>query len=167
MTITNIDQAAFKGAVGSFPTGLIVVTGVCDGSAVGMTLQSFMSLSLDPMLVAVAVARTSTTWPRIEPAGSFAANVMSKDHADVVRRFASAGERRFDGDEVETTAAGNPVFSRAVTWLDCRIDRVVDGGDHQIVIAEVVEIKPPRPSTAPEALIYYRSRFHHLVPQPH
>lgn len=163
MTPPTAQHVSFRSAAGLFATGITIVSGMRDGQPVGMTLQSFMSLSLDPTLIALAVAHTSTTWPLIEPTGSFAVNVLSRTHEDLARRFASRDVDRFVSAEFGRSASGNPVLDDAVTWLDCRLDRVVDAGDHKIVIGEVREIKPATAGPQADALLYFRSQFHHLT----
>ena len=166
LTTPTRDVAAFKRAVGHFPTGLTIVTAHHGAIPVGMTLQSFMSLSLDPMLIALAVARTSTTWPLIEPTGAFAVNILAGHHHNLARRFAVHPEKRFEAVEYSTSRAGNPVFTDSVAWLDCRTHRIVDGGDHWIVMADVIEIGGAPDGAAEPALVFFRSRFHHTT-TPH
>ena len=91
------DGARFKDAMSRFTTGVTIVSGVEDGEPVGFTCQSFVSLSIDPPYVAVAPARTSTSWPRIARTGSFCVNVLSEAQEELCRGFAVSGGPKFDG----------------------------------------------------------------------
>jgi len=166
VTTSVESQLLFRQAASQFATGLTIVTGIHDGGPVGMTLQSFMSLSLDPTLIALAVGNTSTTWPLIEPSGGFAVNVLSCHHQSLAHQFFTRDVNRFAAAPFRRSTAGNPVLDDAATWLDCRLDRIHDGGDHKIVIGEVLEIKPPSARPAPDVLLYFRSQFHRTATSP-
>ncbi|MCR8897867.1 flavin reductase family protein [Gordonia sp. GONU] len=163
MPTQAFDHDAFKKAVGQFPSGLTIVTGVDDGRPHGMTLQSFMSLSLEPALIAIAPARTSTTWPVIAETGSFAVNILSEQHSELARKFASSGGDRFESLDYTTTSTGNPILGETVTWFDCRIADILDGGDHVIVLGEVLELGQAEESTPREPIIFHRSGFRRLA----
>ncbi|ATD72476.1 hypothetical protein CNO18_21635 [Gordonia sp. 1D] len=163
MPTQAFDHDAFKKAVGQFPSGLTIVTGVDDGRPHGMTLQSFMSLSLEPALIAIAPARTSTTWPVIAETGSFAVNILSEQHSELARKFASSGGDRFESLDYTTTYTGNPILGETVTWFDCRIADILDGGDHVIVLGEVLELGQAEESTPREPIIFHRSGFRRLA----
>ena len=87
----SFDAPAFKDAMSRFTTGVTIVSGLEEGRPVGFTCQSFVSLSIDPPFVAVAPARTSTSWPRIASAGAFCVNVLGDHQEDVGRGFAVSG----------------------------------------------------------------------------
>jgi flavin reductase (DIM6/NTAB) family NADH-FMN oxidoreductase RutF len=160
----QFDEAAFKATVGRFPTGLTVVTGVAAGEPQGLTLQSFMSLSLNPTLIAVAVAKTSSTWPKIEPSGSFAVNVLADGHDGIAQRFASTAADRFTSVAFSAARSGNPVLDDAAAWLDCTIVTTFETGDHVLVVGGVVELMGPAHVGVEHPIVYYRSRFHSLAP---
>src|SRR3954465_11532629 len=92
-----IDQAHFRNVLGHFGSGVAIITSVDDGEPVGMAVQSFSSLSLDPPYVFSAPARTSTSGPRIQRTGKFCANVLSEDQEEVSRGFAVSGGDKFAG----------------------------------------------------------------------
>jgi flavin reductase (DIM6/NTAB) family NADH-FMN oxidoreductase RutF len=160
----QFDETAFKATVGRFPTGLTVVTGVAAGQPQGLTLQSFMSLSLNPTLIAVAVAKTSSTWPKIEHSGSFAVNVLADSHRELAQRFASKAADRFTSVAFSTARSGNPVLADAAAWLDCTIVAAFETGDHVLVVGGVVELMEPARVEVEHPIVYYRSRFHSLAP---
>jgi flavin reductase (DIM6/NTAB) family NADH-FMN oxidoreductase RutF len=164
LPIHHFDQLAFKATVGRFPTGLTIVTGVSTGGEPqGMTLQSFMSLSLNPTLIALAVAKTSSTWPKIAPSGSFAVNVLAHRHGELARRFASKPADRFTDASFSTARSGNPVLDGAAAWLDCSTVTTFEIGDHVLVVGEVVELMESAHGETDHPIVYYRSRFHSLA----
>lgn len=132
------DAARFRQVVGHFCTGVVVVASV-PGEPAGFTVQSFTSVSLDPPLVAVCPARTSSSWPRIRSTGVFCANVLGEDQEAVARTFATRGADKFDGVAWSATpGTGSPALDGALAWIDCRIEAEHDGGDHLVVLARVV-----------------------------
>src|SRR6476619_3878226 len=94
---SSFDTARYRQVLGHFPTGVVVVTAVDDGEPVGLAIGSFSSVSLDPPLVGFFPDRSSTSWPRIEKAGSFAVNILGEHQEDICRTFASKGGDKFAG----------------------------------------------------------------------
>ncbi len=156
---TTFDAAQFKEAMGRFATGVTIVTALEEGLPVGFTCQSFVSLSLDPPLVALAPAKSSTSWPRIARAGSFCVNVLSEGQADVCRNFAVSGGDKFVGVSWHSASLGGaPVIEGSLAWVDCELELVHDAGDHELVIGRVLELGLGEGSP----LLYYRSGFGQL-----
>ncbi|MHA3701700.1 flavin reductase family protein [Jatrophihabitans sp. YIM 134969] len=123
--------------LGHFLSGVTVVTAMDDdGEPVGFTCQSFSSLSLEPPLIAIFPARTSSTWPRIRDIGRFCVNVLAQGQADLSARFAGPGDR-FDGVAWSASPLGSPQLNGVVAWIDCTLWREYDGGDHTIVAGHV------------------------------
>ncbi|MFC7310260.1 flavin reductase family protein [Streptomyces monticola] len=149
-----------------FCSGVTIVTGRTAATdpaggetPVGFTCQSFTSLSLDPPLVALAVARTSSTWPRIEPSGAFCVNILASGQEALCRTFAVSGADKFAGvDWAPGPATGSPVLAGSLAWADCTVDAVLPGGDHWIVIGRVGALEAAEPATDP--LLFFRSGFH-------
>ncbi len=142
---STVDVSAFRKAMGSFPTGVTVVTVTsADGTMHGMTVNSFTSVSLDPMLVLVCLSETSRGVGLIERAGAFVVNVLSAGQQDVSRWFANrdrpAGSTMFDGVPFEPGVTGCPVLAGATASFDCRLRQSHRAGDHLIVLGEVVAL---------------------------
>jgi flavin reductase len=165
------DVSAFRQAMGSFPTGVTVVTVASGhGDMHGMTVNSFSSVSLDPMLVLVCLSRTSRGFGLIEQAGAFAVNVLASGQQDVSRWFADrhrpVGSVMFDGVPFERGVTGCPVLAGAAASFDCRLRQSHRAGDHLIVVGEVVALVH-RPQLKP--LIFhdgtYKALEHEPVPQ--
>src|SRR5579859_1062435 len=140
-----VDVSAFRQAMGSFPTGVTVVTVACDdGDMHGMTVNSFSSVSLDPMLVLVCLGETSRGVGLIERAEAFVVNVLSAGQQDVSRWFANrhrpAGSAMFDGVPFEPGVTGCPVLVGATASFDCQLRQSHRAGDHLIVLGEVVAL---------------------------
>jgi flavin reductase len=159
-----VDASAFREAMGSFPTGVTVVTVASgDGNIHGMTVNSFSSVSLDPMLVLICLKKTSRGLGLIERAGAFAVNVLSAGQHDLSRRFANrhrpAGPAMFDGLSFELGAAGCPVLVDATASFDCRLRQSHRAGDHLIVLGEVVALLH-RPQLEP--LIFHAGTYKSL-----
>jgi 3-hydroxy-9,10-secoandrosta-1,3,5(10)-triene-9,17-dione monooxygenase reductase component len=130
----------FRRVLGRFPTGVVLVTATTPDGPVGMAVNSFSSVSLDPPLVSFCAARTSSTWPRVRAAGTFAVNVLGEHHAEVSRRFARKGADRFAGLVHRSGATGAPVLDGVAAHLDCELHAVHEGGDHVIVLGRVVHL---------------------------
>jgi flavin reductase len=167
----TVNVGAFREAMGSFPTGVTVVTVASDdGSMHGTTVNSFSSVSLDPMLVLVCLNETSRGVGLIERAGAFAVNVLSAGQQDVSRWFANrhrpAGSAMFDSVPFELGVTGCPVLVDATASFDCRLRQSHRAGDHLIVLGEVVALVH-RPHL--ELLIFhagtYKSLKHETVPE--
>ena len=165
---STVDVSAFRKAMGSFPTGVTVVTVASgDGTMHGVTVNSFSSVSLDPMLVLVCLNQTSRALSLIERAGAFAINVLSAGQKDVSRWFADrhrpAGPAMFDGVPLEPGATGCPVLADAAAAFDCRLRQLYSAGDHLIMLGEVVALVH-RPQLQP--LIFHAGTHKSLEMSP-
>jgi 3-hydroxy-9,10-secoandrosta-1,3,5(10)-triene-9,17-dione monooxygenase reductase component len=131
-----VDPAEMRRVLGSFATGVVVVTGEVEGEPVGFACQSFASVSLDPPLVLFCPAHTSTSWPRIATTGRFAVNVLAADQRDISVRFATTGVDKFAGLEWTPTEWG-PALGGTLASVLCTIEQVHPAGDHDIVVGRV------------------------------
>lgn len=127
----------FRRVLGRFPTGVTIVTALAADRPVGMAVNSFTSVSLDPPLILFCAAHSSTTWPHIRSAGTFTVNVLGEDHGELCRVFAEKGADRFTGLRYRTGATGAPVLNGVAAHLDCRIEALHEAGDHVIVVGRV------------------------------
>ena len=136
-----IESADFRTVMGMFATGVTVVTGIGpDGQPAGMAVNSFTSVSLDPPLVLVCMAETSSTWPTIQASGSYCVNFLHEDGEEICRRFGIKGADRFTGMDWVPGPTGSPVLDKAIAWADCRIEEEHPAGDHSIVVGRVVAL---------------------------
>lgn len=132
------DARALRDAFGAFLTGVTVVTTVDDaGAPIGFTANSFTSVSLDPPLLLVCLAKTSRNYATLTAAKGFGVNILSEDQKDVSNTFARPVEHRFAAVNWRIGPHGSPVFADVAAWFDCATHDVVDAGDHVILIGRV------------------------------
>jgi flavin reductase len=162
--VSTVDVSAFRRAMGSFPTGVTVVTVASgDGNMHGITVNSFSSVSLDPMLVLVCLHETSRGVDLIERTGAFVVNVLSAGQREVSRWFADrcrpVGSTMFDGVPFEPGVTGCPILVDATASFDCRLRQSHRAGDHLIVLGEVIALVH-RPHLEP--LIFHAGSYKSL-----
>ena len=153
----DIDERAFRDSLGCFATGVTVMTTRTEqGSPQGVTVNSFASLSLDPPLIMFALRTESTTLPTIRKVGFFAVNVLATTQQEVAERFA-AGPPRWDDLDLRTLVTGAPVLGGSVAALDCRLHATHPGGDHEILVGEVLALE--QDDSEPPPLLYHRGGY--------
>jgi flavin reductase (DIM6/NTAB) family NADH-FMN oxidoreductase RutF len=153
----SVDAAAFRAVLGQWPTGVTVVTTAVGDQRYGVTASSFSSVSLEPPLVSVCLARTAFAHDLVGDTGVFGVTILGKDHAELGRRFARfdpEGPDRFADEEWVTAKTGSPLLGTALGWLDCSVLHAHPGGDHTIFVGEVLAAATPR-TTSP---LLYHSR---------
>jgi flavin reductase (DIM6/NTAB) family NADH-FMN oxidoreductase RutF len=143
--------------MGAYPTGVTIVAAVDDdGSPFGLTVNSFTSLSLDPPLVLICVGRSSTWHDRLVDGRGFAVNILAAGQEEVASRFAvEPSEGRFEGVAWRAGSSGAPVLSDAAATVECTVHRVLEGGDHTILVGRVASLHV----TDRPALVFHRGRF--------
>ena len=165
----SVAADAFRGVVGHFATGVTVVTTCDDGRHRAMTANSFTSVSLDPILVLVAVDRHARFHDSVLAAGSFAVNVLAADQEDVSRWFAQRG-RPDDDAHMDRwphrvgEATGAAIFDGVLAALECETYAAYDGGDHTLLVGAVVGMAAPRPDADP--LLYFKGVYRALAAGP-
>ncbi|MBB5166849.1 flavin reductase family protein [Mycobacterium sp. AZCC_0083] len=157
----DFDQSLLRQAFGCFPSGVTAFCGLLDGVAEGMAASSFTSVSLDPALVSVCVANTSTTWPKLAKLDRLGLSVLAGDHAPIARALASKTGDRFGGVDWTATESGAVFVHGATLWLECAPFKRVAAGDHEIVVLQIVALAM-YPDVAP--MVFHRSNFHELAP---
>jgi flavin reductase (DIM6/NTAB) family NADH-FMN oxidoreductase RutF len=142
--------------MGHFGSGVTVVTASAAGGPVGFTASSVASLSLEPLLVMVAVGGDGESLSAIRSAGSFAVNILGREQQEVATRFASEPrDTRFDHLDLEQAVTGAPLLSDALGWLDCMLHEEFLAGDHVVVVGRVAACS----AREGEPLIYFRGAF--------
>jgi flavin reductase (DIM6/NTAB) family NADH-FMN oxidoreductase RutF len=133
-----VDPRHFRAVMGNFATGVTVVTATGPAGPVGMTANAVASLSLDPLLLLVAFDNTARTLGVVRDTGRFAVNVLAAGQEDLARLFASKTpeDAKFAG-VAHAVHDGLPVLDGTLAWVGCRLERLVDGGDHAIGIGAV------------------------------
>lgn len=152
------DPDAARSVLGRFPSGVAVVTGG-DAPAAALVLQSFVSLSIDPPRVLLSVGKRSTSWPRIAAGGTFAATVLAEPQGDIARDIARPGARdKLVGLPTSGSPRhGHPVLRDGAAWFECAVREEFDGGDHRIIVADVLGFGPLQGAERP--LVFAGSRF--------
>ena len=147
------DQTAYRQTMGNFATGVVVVTGLSDGEPVGFAAQSFVSLSLDPPLVAFSPGKSSSSWPRIRDTGSFGINILGQDQQGVCNDMAQSGQDKFANVSWRSGGTGAPMLADVLAFIECSIEAEHDAGDHTIVVGRVQDYQRVRNEAAP--LLYF------------
>lgn len=155
--------AAFRGVMGRFATGVAVMTTVHDGVPHGMTANAITSVSLEPLLVLVSVERSTVMAERVVEAGVFALSFLTTSQTELSNRFADParpiGQEQFADLATFRGATGSPLLEDTLGWIDCEVWAVYDGGDHLLVIGEVVALAE---GDADAPLLYYRGAYREL-----
>jgi 3-hydroxy-9,10-secoandrosta-1,3,5(10)-triene-9,17-dione monooxygenase reductase component len=158
-TVLVPDDARFRTVLGHFATGVTIITAIADGEPVGMAANSFTSLSLDPPFILFCVAHSSSTWPRIENAGTFAVNILGEEHEELSQLFAKRGADRFGSTPWRIGLSGAPVLEEAIAYLDCRFEAEYPGGDHKIIVGRVLDLDV-REGARP--LLFFRGSYQRM-----
>jgi len=154
MTIDGELRLDFRECVGAFATGVTVVTTSSRGAPAGMTLNSFTSVSLDPLLVLVSLAHKTRTLEAVTESGRFVVNVLHRNQRDVALAFAKPGAPFPDGYTVQDPH-GFVVVRHALAILRCEVYGVHKAGDHDLVVGEVVDFE----GSGGQPLIFHRGAF--------
>ncbi len=126
--------------MGHFASGVTVVTAAGE-DPVGFTCQAFAALSLEPPLVLLAPAKSSTSWPRIAAAGSFCVNILASGQEALARSFSVSGGDKFVGVAWDPApATGAPLLDGVIAWADCELEQIFDSGDHELVTGRVLAL---------------------------
>ncbi len=154
-----VGAAELKAVMGHFATGVAIVTAVEDDGPVGFSCQSFVSLSLDPPLIALAPSKGSTSWPKIARAGIFCVNILAEGQHALCHAFAVSGGDKFAGVPWSPTSRGAPRIEGSLAWVECELELVHDAGDHELVLGRVIALG--HHDGVP--LLYYRSTYATLL----
>ncbi len=134
----DVSPAEFRRVIGSFATGVTVVTTTLDGEQFGMTLNSLTSVSLEPLIVLVCIVSGSRTGAAIRQRGRFAINLLSVEHEAISRRFVGKEQRRFRREDASENAWGVPVMDDALGFVVCDVHDVHTIGDHDVFYGRVL-----------------------------
>ncbi|MGL5850338.1 MAG: flavin reductase family protein [Phycicoccus sp.] len=151
-----MDDVAFRAAMATTPSPVTVVTTSVDGGQVGCTVSAFMSLSLSPRMVAVALDDRSSVLGRIHERGAFGVNVLAAGQSELAMGFAQSRCDRFAGVPWWPDA-GLPRLAGTSAWLACRLQAIVRTGDHHLLVGEVTDTA----TSALPPLVYAERRFGH------
>ncbi|MDT8323514.1 MAG: flavin reductase family protein [Bacteroidota bacterium] len=148
----------FRQVLGNFATGVAVVTTRHDNEYFGLTINSFTSVSLDPLLIQINIAKNTTSHDFIMASRVFTVNILAEDQRLISTVFSGAPPaERFDHVETRESDTGCPVILGSLAHIDTRVVATYDGGDHTIFLAEVLDMNTLREDAAP--LLYFRGKY--------
>ncbi len=157
----TVDPRTFRTTMSQHPTGVCVITAAPEGKAVGMTVSSFTSVSLDPPLVGFFPDKKSTSWPLIAETGRFCVNLLADDQEEICRRFAAREPNKFADVVHRFSERGLPVLDGVVAYIECSIHAVLEVGDHFLVLGEVDDMTAERPASP---LVSHRGGYAQVRP---
>lgn len=158
----SFDTRAFRNALGCFPTGVALVTAhTAERRPMGMTVNSFASVSLDPPLILWCAYRRSYRFETFVNAGAFTVNILDATHQEVSARLARPGEHRLDNIPLVATESGGAALADALAVFECQREAVYDGGDHAIIVGRVVRFAFRNVGSP---LVFFRGRYHPFSP---
>jgi flavin reductase (DIM6/NTAB) family NADH-FMN oxidoreductase RutF len=153
----NLDPQRFRGALGMFATGVTIVTAChTDAGLIGITANSFSSVSLDPPLVLFSVANTARSLTAFLEAPGFCVNVLRKDQKALSNRFARQGEDKWSGVSYTSGHFGAPILPDTMAAFDCLHYAQYEGGDHRIIVGRVVAMEH---NIEGEPLLFFGGRY--------
>jgi len=166
-------QAGLKEVMRLFPQGVTVVTAMAGSKPYGITVSAFTSVSLDPPLVLISISKDSSVHQALLNSKGFAVNLLADNQSQVSDRFAGRDEvsNRFEGVGFVAGVTGSPIIKGARAVVECRIWKVYDGGDHSLLIGEVVRAEK---LSSKLPLVFYEHQYtttesvdHTLPPSDH
>lgn len=164
MTVAQVlNSTQLRRVFGAFPSGVTAVAALVDDRPVGIAANSFTSVSLDPPLVSVCMAHSSTTWPVLRTAARFGVSVLSADQEDACKQLAARNGDRFAALPWRATQGGAVLLEGASAWLECSIDQQVRAGDHDIVVLRVHDLDADHDV---RPLVFHASQFRRLDLDP-
>lgn len=150
------ERNALRRAFGTFATGITIVTCLdAGGNPLGFTANSFTSVSLDPALLLICIAKTSTSLGHFRNSETFAVNILSASQIDLSNRFASRKADRFAEVNWTPGQGGAPLIEKSAAWFDCSVHQFVDAGDHIVLIGRVTNFG----QTDQPSLIYLKGQY--------
>lgn len=159
-----LEPRTLRAVLGRFATGVAVVTAASPGGPVGMTVNSFSSVSLDPPLVLFCVNRRSRLHPAFAEAEAFAVHMLGEGQRDISQRFATPGFDRFGEIRPREGLRGTPLLDGTLAVIECATEQIVAAGDHDIVIGRVVMVEAA-PGAAEDPLLYYGGAYRSIESQ--
>lgn len=148
--------ASFKEVMGNYPTGVTVITAYDEqNNPIGLTVNSFASVSLDPMLILWSIDKRSASYESILKTDKFAVNILAEDQSDLCILFSSKVADRFSQCKWTKSDLNLPLLTDSLAVMQCKTFKQVDAGDHTILIGEVIDIQ----KTGKEPLLYHRRKF--------
>lgn len=157
------DQREFRNALGNFATGVTVVTTKSKkGEYIGVTANSFASVSMDPPMVLWSLDKRSLSLTDYQESGFYAVNVLSDKQLELSNQFARQGGDKFEGVDFVEGLAGCPLIKDTIAKFQCKVVHQYEGGDHIILVAQVIDFD----KTDDDGLLFYKGNYSLSKPHP-
>lgn len=164
MTVAEtFEPVALRRVFAAFPTGVAALAAVVDGRPKGMAVNSFTSVSLEPALVLVCVAHSSTTWPALSGSPRLGISVLSERQQHACQQLSARSGDRFAGLDWRATPSGAVLLEGAGAWFECSVEQQTTAGDHDIVVLRVHDLDRDHDISP---LVFHGSRICRLEPGP-
>ncbi|PIC57708.1 oxygenase [Sporosarcina sp. P12(2017)] len=155
-------QDLFKQIMGNYPTGVTILTTTTEeGTPVGLTVNSFASVSLDPLLVLWSIDHRVSSLESFTKGGKFAVHVLAGEQQELCKTFASKVEDRFANCQWELSSNNLPILEGTFGVFECKTHQVIEAGDHTILIGEVVDLQVDKDK---DPMLYHRRVFGSVPP---
>lgn len=151
-----MDNRLFRDAMGKFATGITIVTTEYNGDVMGMTVNAFMSVSLDPKLIAISIDEKARLYDKLQETKKFGISILTEDQKDLSMIFAK--QKDSDRDISYLRQDNIPVLEDSIATLSCHVKETADAGDHKIFIAEVTDVK----MNGGDPVLFYSGQYHTL-----
>jgi len=149
----------FRNALGGFPTGVTIITALGkNGQKIGMTVNSFNSVSLTPRLILWSIGKNTNCFDDFMAAKAFAVHILASDQKDLSERFATTGVDRFADIECTEGLSGTPILPHYSACFQCKTAQQYEGGDHIIITGEVLKFSDNKL----DPLLFYRGSYNSL-----
>ena len=160
--MATLDPQDFRNAMASFPSGVtVVITRDAEGRNTGFTASAFSSLSLNPPLALVCLDRKADCFPAFEACEQFTISILADGQSETAMKFATRGADKFAGTKTTAGAiTGLPLIDGATSRIECKIHARLDGGDHVIIVGEVLGAKT---DLQREPMLHYNRQFGHFA----
>ena len=156
----ELDSTVLRQAFGCFPSGVTAFCGLADGRPEGFAASSFTSVSIEPALVSICVANSSSTWPKLARMKRLGISVLASAQGGVAQSLAGKSEDRFVGVPWTAGESGAVFIDGASLWLECEPFLRLPAGDHEIVLLRILALEMD-PEVTP--MVFHRSKFHELA----
>ena len=154
-----IDPQELRRVMGHFATGVTVITTRDkDGAPNGLTANAFLSLSLNPPLVLISVDKSAQCYTCFECQSSFTVNFLSEHQEELSRRFATKGINKFAGLKWHEGRNGAAILDDVLGYVECTITQCIDGGDHTIVVGEILDAH----ASGERPLLFFKGKYQRL-----
>ncbi len=156
-----LNERDFRDALGLFATGVAIISTEVNGNKLGATVSSFNSVSLNPPLVLLSIARTSHGLAQWKAARALAVSILGENQIELSNRFARAAAAKWEGLPDCRAANGAPLPPDSLMHLECKPYAIYDGGDHEIFVCEVTGYSRHQPGQPP--LVFFSGRYRRLA----